>query len=455
MGTSVDKTSNTVPLRFAGVRDEAISAVFHSDPIARKACTKKVDAALRQGMHVSVAEESGGVEMATAIVDALDDLKAVQVFREALTWENAWGGSVIVMGIDDGQSAVDSQALPVRVETVRRVVWLKAVDRRRAYPSIEDVDTDPLSPTYSQPTHWMIDTLQDGKQVRVHSSRVIVFPGMLTTPEERAKRSGWGISVFDVIWEVLQRNITAWQSAGNSVANAQYVVYKLKGLAQMLGADGGEAKLKRRTRAMELAKSMINAVLIDHDDEYIRENPNFGNMGDMIELFMLEVASALDMPVTELWGRAPAGLNATGESDRESWLANVQDYREHHIRMRAMQLISLVLASKEGPTKGKVPDKWSMAWKPLRQLSQVQEADVRLKVAQADAIYVDAGVVLPDEVAMSRFRPEGYSMDTQVDHETRKAILKAEIDRIMKNGREPKEPKPGDGGDDAEEEDAE
>lgn len=438
MGTTVDKTTSTMPIPFSALPDNILTNTFHADWLARKAVTLRASEALRLGVDVSVGEDAGGLEAATAVKDALDDLGAVDAVLRACTWENLYGGAVIVIGVDDGQVEVESQALPIRMASLRRVVWLRVVDRRYVHASTDssDVDTNPLSPTYGQPTHYLIDTLKNGVQMRVHRSRVVVFPGALTTDDVRTQRNGWGISALDVIWEALQRSVTAWQSSGNAVANAQYVLYKLKGLSQMLMADGAEDKVRRRSRAMEIAKSMINAVLIDSEDEYIRENPNFGNLGDMLDRFIVEVSAALDIPVTKLWGRSPAGMNATGESDTEAWYASCDAFREHHLKQRFAQIIGLVLASREGPTRGKVPDKWSITWKPLRQMSQIEQADVRLKTAQADAAWVRAQVLLPEEVAMSRFRPEGFSVETQVDHDAREAILEAELERLKTEGRD-------------------
>jgi hypothetical protein len=264
--------------------------------------------------------------------------------------------------------------------------------------------------------------------VRIHRDRLIIFPGILTSEDIRRTRGGWGISVIDPVYEALQRNVTAWQSAGAALANAQYVVYKLKGLAHMFSLPNGEETAKRRSRAMEMAKSMISAVLIDADDEYIRENPNFGNMPAMLDQFMLDASSALDMPATVLWGRSPAGMNATGESDIQLWNADLESYREHHLRPRLQRFVEVLLASKQGPTKGVEPEGWRVYFPPLREMTDVEKADLRLKTSQADGSDIDRGVLLPQEVAKSRFRPEGYSIETTIDLELRERLLDKEIE---------------------------
>ena len=58
-------------------------------------------------------------------------------------------------------------------------------------------------------------------------------------------------------------------------------------------------------------------------------------------------------------------------------------------------------------------------FEPLWQLDEKEEADVRVKVSQADAVYLDRGVLDPAEVAVSRFGQGGFSMETKLDVSTR------------------------------------
>lgn len=444
LGSSmVDKVRHTQPAPYWALPDSVLADLFHSDSTVRKIVTKRPDDSLRHGIRVSIPEEAGGHETATKIQDAMDDLDFVGKVREACYWERLFGGAVLYIAVDDGQYAIDSQALPIREETLRKILWVKAIDRTRIRPSyvLEDLDPDPESLTYGEPLYYLIALdLDTGAQVRVHRSRLLIFPGAVTTAYEKRGRGGWGVSVIDPVYEALQRNASAWASAAGALANAQYVIYKLRGLANMFSRPQGEEQAKSRARSMEMAKSMINAVLIDAEDDYVRENPNFGNMPQMLEMQMLDVCAASDTPATVLWGRSPAGLNATGESDIELWHGSCTAYQEHNLRPRAQYFVTLLMKCKEGPTRGVVADGWRVYFPPLREMSDLEKADVRLKTAQADASDIDKGVLLPQEVAVSRFRPEGYSITTHIDLDLREKMLKLEIDQReteMKEGRAP------------------
>jgi uncharacterized protein len=439
----VDKTRQTQPMPYrGGLPDAVLSDLFHTDAIARKIVTKLPADALRLSFTVNVPKDAGGHEVASAIQDAADDLKLVSEVKTACYWERLYGGSVLYMAVDDGQYSIDSQALPIRREAIRSVLWVKAIDKTRIRPSYApaDQDQDPDSATFGEPIIYLLDVRMTGVQIRVHRDRLIIFPGATTTDYERRSRAGWGISVLDFVFDAMQRNAVAWSSAASAVANCQYVVYKLKGMSSMFSMQGGEEKAKQRASAMEMAKSMINAVLIDADDDYIRENPNFGNLPLMLDQFMLDVCAAADMQATVLWGRSPAGMNATGESDIELHNNSCDAFRMHHLRPRLHEVIELLMLAKDGPTQGKLPDGWSVVFPSLRQLSDLEKADIRSKVSAADASDITAGILLPQEVALSRFKPEGYSLETQIDIETRERLLKIEIEQReveLKEGRGP------------------
>lgn len=439
----VDKVKATVPAPWNhGLPDMVLSDLFCSDATVRKIVCKRPDEALRLGIRCHIPDDAGGHEVSTAIQDAMDDLNFVQTVREACYWENLFGGSVIYLALDDGNYGPESQEIPVNMEGIRQIHWIRAIDRTRIRPSrdIADMDMDATSPWFGKSNIYLLDLNMTGIQTRVHRSRLIIFPGAITTDYERRARDGWGISVIDPLYDQLQQNATSWASAANAIANAQYSVYKLKGLAHMFGRSQGEEQAKARARSMEMAKSLINAVLIDADDEYIRENPNFGNLPAMLDQEMLNLSGSADMPATVLWGRSPAGMNATGESDLELWRSDVDAYREHKIRPPAQTFIEMLMRSKAGPTKGQVHDGWRVFFPSLRQLSEAEKAAIRLQTSQADASDIDKGILLPQEAAVSRFRPEGYSIETQIDLDLREKLLKIEVEqreKEMKEGRAP------------------
>jgi 2'-5' RNA ligase len=96
-----------------------------------------------------------------------------------------------------------------------------------------------------------------------------------------------------------------------------------------------------------------------------------------------------------------------------------------------MRLVNLVLKSKMGPTKGKVPKKVGLEWRPLRQPTELETAQAHEAQARADGEYIDRQVASPEEIAHSRWGGDGYSYETTIDWKARKAE-KMVVDPIVK-----------------------
>jgi phage-related protein (TIGR01555 family) len=121
-------------------------------------------------------------------------------------------------------------------------------------------------------------------------------------------------------------------------------------------------------------------------------------------------------------GQAPAGLNATGDSDIRWFYDHVAASQVKELRPQLNRLVRILLRAKTGPTKGTEPESWKVVFPPLWEMTDLEKAELRNKQAQTDVAYIQAGVLDPSEVAVSRFGGEEYSTDTHLDLATRKAM---------------------------------
>ena len=65
--------------------------------------------------------------------------------------------------------------------------------------------------------------------------------------------------------------------------------------------------------------------------------------------------------------------------------------------------------------KGQVPEEWSITFRPLMQSSPVEQADIKLKTAQADQIFVDMGVISTEEARQSHFGGDEFDPNITLD----------------------------------------
>ena len=386
-------------------------------------CARVVDAvpehALRQGFTVSTGEAS----QETALLAALDDLHAVELVRRAWTWGRLFGGGALFVGADDGLAPDE----PLDESRLRRVLWITDVDRRDLYPVTWEADFE--SPRFGQPLLYTLNRMGGtrSQSVTVHHSRLIRFEGPTPTRRRRLTLNGWGDSVLQRCYQEVMQLRGAFAASGELVQQASQGVIKMKGLMDMMASDTDDL-VKKRLWLMNQSISVARAMLLDADGEdYSRSDAgSLGGVADIMDRMVNMVASVSKIPVTVLMGQAPAGLNATGDSDIRNWYDALASEREHVLRARLDRLVRLVLISREGPTKGVEPPGWRVVLPSLWQPTPVEEADIRAKQAAVDAQYITAQVLTPEEVAVSRFRKEGFSTDTSIDLEHREAMIEAD-----------------------------
>lgn len=418
-GTSRDKTMYGRYARIGPLPDQELSALYHENDICQRVVGLKPREMLRRGYRVTVQDDPDGAE---AIAKAVRKLGVNRTLVAGMTWARLFGGGVILIGADDGGRADQ----PLNEERIRSLRFLEVIDRRYIQP----VDA------YAAREVEFFDVYpRRGSVFRIHASRLIVFGGALTTEDERDCMGGWDHSVLHAPFEVVRAHDAAWKAGEHLLADASQAVFAIKGLLAAI-ASGKKEFIQLRAETADMGRSTMRATLIDKEGEDFRREPSsFTDAAKMVELFMLRLCAAAEMPATKLFGRAPQGMDATGESDTDNWYDNIESAQENDLRPELERLLELMMRAQDGPTGGKVPDSWAVVFKPLRTMSPKEQAEVEKLTAEKDHIYVVDQVVLPEEIAVSRFTAEGWSGETQIDRDLRTRMLESEKTMLEQGGR--------------------
>jgi uncharacterized protein len=349
----------------------------------------------------------------------------------------------VFLGIDDGQT---NPALPLDEANIRAITHLAAVDKSRLdahtwYPGDH--------PKAGWPeTYWLrpLDGNTQRPQIIIHESRLIIFGGGRVTHRKRVELQGWGHSTLESVHEILADYNMSWRGLTHMLQSANQDVWKFKGFLAAMAS--GTAAMKEyfagRMRMSTMSMGPNRPVILDSDGEgYERHASQFTGVPETIREMCQRVAAACDMPMTILFGMSPAGLNATGESDLQWWYESVTAMQHERLEPKLRRLITLLMLAKEGPTQGRRIENWAIKFKPLKQMTLLEVSTLRKTVAETDHIYITDQVVLPEEIALARHRPEGWSMDTKIDLDARKKILDAELERAIDEAENPPEPPPG------------
>ena len=260
-------------------------------------------------------------------------------------------------------------------------------------------DRDPYSKQYGK-SEWydVFPTL--GGSFRVHHSRMLRFDGM-TAPTSSGFRwydQEWGVpDLVPIILALLQDQ--AFVSAISHLGQeASIPILKVPDLNKALSGklhqnDPNARSVESIGEKINMAKSIYRLMMIDRNQEFVREAVQFAGLGQVFDKFPQRVAAAVGVPQTRWWGRSPAGLNATGESDMRDYVIELEANRERQMRRHdKLTKLDMVLARDAGMRE---PPEFE--WLSLLELSDQDRLELAFKRVETVVKAVDGGMIDEDE----------------------------------------------------------
>ena len=408
-----DKTVNTVVAAQPTLSETELEALY-AHGIPRRYVDAISDEILRHPTTITLGGDDD--PKANDTIAAFDEhLKATQfhhALAEVVKLQRLYGGAGLVLLIDDGLPE-DEPVDAARIRAVRGYIPLSRW---------ELVPEDFTITDYSKPSHYRITTSQrisadqQGSYVnlRVHSSRVARFDGLYLPWRVRVRNTGWGQSVLQLIWEAYKRYESALAGLENMTSDADLFVHKIPGLFQRI-ASGNESDLRKRLEANNLSRSIYGGMVVDTEEDLSFLNRALSNIANATDPFVKDLQAATGWPASILMGDSPGGLGKEGRFEERVWVSLVEQWQEVYCRTPITEVFSYILASREGPTRGRPPEAWTVHFPAIFTETNEEKAALRVQMAQVDAQYINLGVLNALEVREARFGSATYSMETPLN----------------------------------------
>lgn len=345
--------------------------------------------------------------IAPEYIDRLKRLERKTGLRAKIThgmyWGRLYGGAAGLILIKGQQNLEE----PLDLDFIMPDSFqgLAILDRwTGVYPSGEIV-SDPGDPDFGLPEYYTIKDEERGQLVaKVHHSRIVRFIGRELPWLEQVVEQYWGESELEAIFnEVVRRDNVAANIAGLTFrANLSYM--ETDGLDQLLGT--GNAEMQRRfwntMQAQSIMESNFGLRIINHGDAIHHQQYTFTGLPDVYDRIMMDVAGAARTPVTKLFGRSPAGMNATGEADMINYYDYIDGIRETQFRPIIERLLPIMAMS----AWGQIPDDLDITFPAMQTPDPAELAGiVQTKTAAITAAYqadlIDAATAMRELQEMS------------------------------------------------------
>lgn len=373
-------------------------ALMYRNLIVRRIVTLVVDDAIKNFIEVEGDQDE-------CIVQELEALFIPEKLTEALYWDRLFGMSVALILADDGQE-LDQ---PINLKRLRRVSGIEVFDKRSVMEDSASLyyDTDVRDVNFGKAEYYTI-TPPNGNLFKVHRSRLLIFDGETLPKLERIANNGAGLSCLDGIPAAINRVKTSMDKTIDIMDKVSTSLLKLQGLSNVLQTEEGTKAVIKRLDLIDYSRRLNGSVAIDKDDEYAVFNIPLGGLTDIIQEMEQYVCAVTGYPFTKLFGRSPAGMNATGQSDMQIYYDKVKSYQKRKLRPALEYLVKLIQLSSEGPTQGKELEKWSIKFKALEQLNDLEQANVDKTQAEVRAAVVKLVLDLVDNQMLDATQGRKY-----------------------------------------------
>jgi len=409
MGTGRDKSKYTTAQPIVFLTQEELEALY-GEWLPRRIVDIVAEQSTRKGFKVLFGGEGAAAEEVAGIEQAIEDLYILENLMLASKNARLYGGSVILLYINDGRSADQ----PVDRRNIRSIEGMEVLDRWQIAPVINEENLY----DYSKATYYQIisgDLINQPQLQLIHKDRILRFDGAWLPYRIRQRNYGWGMSCLQTVYDSFKHYWTGLNSAATLLTEFDVFVHKLRGLSTMLAA-GKEKDVRDRLVLNDMSRSIYRGYAIDAEKEEIEFiSRNFGGIGEVLEKLRIDIIGASQIPHTILFGESPSGLGSTGRSEERDFAKMLGDYQSAHYKRPLQKLVEMIMLSKDGPTKGKVPDSWRVSFNDLFELNEREKADVRARVAAVDGRMLQLGVLHPQEVRMARYGGSEWSMETALD----------------------------------------
>ena len=373
-------------------------ALMYRNLIVRRIVTLVVDDAIKNFIEIEGDQDE-------CIVQELEALFIPEKLTEALYWDRLFGMSVALILADDGQE-LDQ---PINLKRLRRVSGIEVFDKRSVMEDSASLyyDTDVRDVNFGKAEYYTI-TPPNGNLFKVHRSRLLIFDGETLPKLERIANNGAGLSCLDGIPAAINRVKTSMDKTIDIMDKVSTSLLKLQGLSNVLQTEEGTKAVIKRLDLIDYSRRLNGSVAIDKDDEYAVFNIPLGGLTDIIQEMEQYVCAVTGYPFTKLFGRSPAGMNATGQSDMQIYYDKVKSYQKRKLRPALEYLVKLIQLSSEGPTQGKELEKWSIKFNALEQLNDLEQANVDKTQAEVRAAVVKLVLDLVDNQMLDATQGRKY-----------------------------------------------
>ena len=324
---------------------------------------------------------------------ALEDNGDLDAIKDAIRWGQLYGGGTVmaVIGNQNPELPLDEKELKGA-----KLTFL-ASDRWHCTAAGININ---LADKFVYTT---VPNVTEGSSIMTFDrSRIGLFTGLKCPDHIRLQMQGWGLSIFEAIISPLTQYLKSMAVALELIDEAKIDIITILNLADTLMTPDGERLIRKRLQLVTNNKNYKASIAMDANDNYDQKQIHFSGLPEMIVQIQYLVCAALKRPYSKIFGKGSSGFSS-GEDDLENYNTIV----DSEIRTPATQLIKWVVNLRAQQLFGRELPDFRPHWKPLRVMTEKDEADINSKKTADYLQLCDRQIMTKQQVAR-KLTEEGY-----------------------------------------------
>lgn len=391
---TLSNSNNYVPITLDRI---LLTFAYMTHGIFQTAVDQPVYDAFKGGLVISSPELDQDEDIPT-LLKYLRDTKVLHEIIDAIRWARLFGGAGLI--INTPQDILKQGEMnPLSYQFMD-------------YPDIplSFVAADRWELTMSQANFMNVPFPYNYYGTPLPEDRVLRIIGKEAPSFIRPQLGGWGFSELERMIRDLNSYVRAQQSLFQILKEANIDVWRLLGFNDAILSDLAQGKINKRIMYANYLKGTYNSIMMDKDDEFEQRTQTFAGWADVLQQIRIGICSALRMPMSKVFGQSANGLQAD-QDDLENYNAMV----ESEIREPNLPLIHQVIEMCCRQLFGFAPE-LTIEFEPLRELSAVEEEEVKTSKQTRYYQLYTAGLLNPQEMADLCKKENLQTMDTLVLH---------------------------------------
>lgn len=340
----------------------------------------------RQWIKLTTTGDEDKSERIAELDKALDKYRVRDVIRMSLETDGYYGRAHIYVDMgDDSPQEVETILIRKAVKLKNKLKGFKIVEPLWTYPA-EYNAIDPLSRDFYRPTSWYVN----GK--RVHATRLITMVARDVPNALKPAYSFGGLSLT----QMARPYVDNWLRSRQSVSDLLHSYSKDVLKTNMSGVlnDGAADSYLARAALYNNTRDNRGLIMLDKTDEdFVNVSTPLSTVDKILAQSQEQMASVAQIPLIILLGITPTGLNASAESELDVWAQRVKAEQEKEVRPRLQDIIEIIQVAEFGEIDPSI----GFEFVPLREMSELDEATIRKTEADTDAVYIQSGVLDPED----------------------------------------------------------